>query len=212
MATVQHGQHSRGPFAPWRRPYGQRFIRHWGDCSRIAAACGVTAQAVSQWKRVPERHLLIVAGLLSTTPERLRPDIAQRKLMTSTSMHPSDAAAALALLNSQTERAVSELEDLYLATQKATANLHLARSHVEEANLSYEQARMAVRRSRAAMARARRRMREAGMTIPDFAVDVQPPDHSPPPPSAPQGIGGVKPTGGQDVDRIPPQRVSPRNS
>lgn len=203
------GQH-RGPFAPWRRPYGLRFIRQWGDCSRIADACGVTAQAVSQWKRVPERHLTTVASLLNTTPERLRPDIAQRKLMTSASMHPNDAAAALALLNSQTDRAVAEFEDLYLDAQKAIANLHLARSHVEEANLSYERARMAVRRSRSAMARARRRMRDAGIAIPDFDADPLPTDPSPT--FSTQEVGGVKPSGSQSVDRIPPQRVSPRNS
>ncbi|MCP1215597.1 helix-turn-helix domain-containing protein [Acetobacter orientalis] len=212
MGSLAYIGHERGPFAVWRRPVGQRFINRWGDCSRIAGACGVTTQAVSQWKRVPERHVRAVAALLGTTPERLRPDLAEKHLMTSTDMAPSDAAAALARRDESITQSVIELEDLHLATEKALANLHLARSHQAEANLAYERARASLRRARSSEARARRRMRDAGLPVPDFGSD---PDGAEPFPSlaaSAVGIGGVKAVGVSSVDRPPPQRVSPRNS
>lgn len=212
MASVSHVGHERGPFAVWRRPVGQRFITRWGDCSRIAGACGVTTQAVSQWKRVPERHVRAVAALLGTTPERLRPDLAEKHLMTSTDMNPSDAAAALARRDESISQAVNELEDLHLATEKAVANLHLARSHQAEASLAYERARASLRRARSSEARARRRMREAGLPVPSFTSDLAGPDDLPSPTAAAVGIGGVKAVGASSVDRPIPFRASPRNS
>lgn len=212
MASLSCAGHERGPFALWRRPAGQRFITHWGDCSRIAGACGVTTQAVSQWKRVPERHVRAVAALLGTTPERLRPDLAEKHLMTSTDMNPVDAAAALARREEGISLAVNELEDLHLATEKAVANVHLARSHQAEANLAYERARASLRRARSSEARARRRMRDAGLPVPNFTSDLDGGGSLPSPTSPAVGIGGVKSVGASSVDRTPPLRVSPRNS
>jgi len=83
----------RGPAAMWRRPGSYPVFRKWGDVSRIADACGITAQSVSEWKRVPERHLQTVSRLVGVTPERLRPDLAVRNLMTK-DMDPRDAAQA----------------------------------------------------------------------------------------------------------------------
>lgn len=66
----------RGPQAAWRFHGEYPFIRSWGDASRIAAACGqVSVQAVSQWKRLPHRHLNTVAALLQVPAGVLRPDI-----------------------------------------------------------------------------------------------------------------------------------------
>lgn len=66
----------RGPQAPWRLNGGYPFIRSWGDAGRIATVCGqVSVQAVSQWKRVPRRHLNSVASLLGVPAGVLRPDI-----------------------------------------------------------------------------------------------------------------------------------------
>lgn len=41
----------------------------------IALACGISPAAVSQWRRVPERHLEVVAALVGMTPTELRPDL-----------------------------------------------------------------------------------------------------------------------------------------
>lgn len=66
----------RGPQAAWRFHGEYPFIRSWGDASRIAAACSqVSVQAVSQWKRVPHRHLNVVASLLGVPAGIVRPDI-----------------------------------------------------------------------------------------------------------------------------------------
>jgi pyruvate kinase len=43
--------------------------------TRIAAAVGVTRAAVSQWRRVPERHLGAVARITGISRRRLRPDL-----------------------------------------------------------------------------------------------------------------------------------------
>jgi hypothetical protein len=107
---------------------------------------------------------------------------------------------------------VAELEDLHLATEKALANLHLARSHQAEAQLAYERARVSLRRARSCEARARRRMRDAGLAIPDFTSDLDGADGLPSPAAPTVGIGGVKSLGTSSVDRPIPLRVSPRNS
>ncbi|MBB2200469.1 hypothetical protein [Gluconacetobacter tumulisoli] len=55
---------------------GYPICRRWGDISRIAAACGdLTAQSVSEWKRVPRRHVETVAAMLGVPPGVLRPDL-----------------------------------------------------------------------------------------------------------------------------------------
>ncbi|MCE2576039.1 helix-turn-helix domain-containing protein [Komagataeibacter sp. FNDCR2] len=205
MTMAAHIMPQRGPLAFWRRPCGVRLFRNWGDCSRIAAACNITPQAVSQWKRVPTHHVETVARLLGVTPDRLRPDLAQRKLMTDKSMDPRDAAAAMAQREERTERAWSELEELSLSIHRATADAQRARLHMEDASLAYEQARVELRRRRSAMARARRQIRDAGLPIPDLDATSTPPEPS-------LGVGGVKTTGLESVDRTPSKLSPPRNS
>ncbi|MFT9016438.1 MAG: hypothetical protein ABF990_11970 [Acetobacter sp.] len=41
----------------------------------ISEACGLSTAAVSQWKRVPRRHLDTVSRLSGKRPEELRPDL-----------------------------------------------------------------------------------------------------------------------------------------
>jgi hypothetical protein len=41
----------------------------------IARALGLTTGAVSQWRRVPERHLAVVARIAHTSKRKLRPDL-----------------------------------------------------------------------------------------------------------------------------------------
>lgn len=66
----------RGPEAPWRLMMGYPIFRRWGDISQIAAACGaITPQSVSEWKRVPRRHVETVAAMLGVPPGILRPDL-----------------------------------------------------------------------------------------------------------------------------------------
>ena len=43
--------------------------------TEIAEALGVSRAAVSQWRRVPEKHLAIVARLTGISRRRLRPDL-----------------------------------------------------------------------------------------------------------------------------------------
>ncbi|GBQ27139.1 hypothetical protein AA12717_2578 [Gluconacetobacter sacchari DSM 12717] len=55
---------------------GYPIFRRWGDISQIAAACGaITPQSVSEWKRVPRRHVETVAAMLGVPPGILRPDL-----------------------------------------------------------------------------------------------------------------------------------------
>jgi pyruvate kinase len=41
----------------------------------LARALGLTTGAVSQWRRVPERHLAAVARIARVSKRRLRPDL-----------------------------------------------------------------------------------------------------------------------------------------
>jgi len=43
--------------------------------TRIAAAVGISRAAVSQWRRVPEKHVAIVARITRISKRRLRPDL-----------------------------------------------------------------------------------------------------------------------------------------
>jgi pyruvate kinase len=43
--------------------------------TQIADALGITRAAVSQWRRVPERHLVVVARVTGIPKRRLRPDL-----------------------------------------------------------------------------------------------------------------------------------------
>jgi pyruvate kinase len=43
--------------------------------TEIAAALGISRAAVSQWTRVPERHLAVVSKITHISRRRLRPDL-----------------------------------------------------------------------------------------------------------------------------------------
>lgn len=42
---------------------------------RIARLCGISSAAVSQWQRVPERHVWAVAKVTGLSAATLRPDL-----------------------------------------------------------------------------------------------------------------------------------------
>ena len=42
---------------------------------RISQLCGITSAAVSQWQRVPERHVWAVAKVTGIPAATLRPDL-----------------------------------------------------------------------------------------------------------------------------------------
>lgn len=42
---------------------------------RVAQLCGITTAAVSQWRRVPERHVWAVSKVTGIPASELRPDI-----------------------------------------------------------------------------------------------------------------------------------------
>lgn len=46
-----------------------------GRRSLLAAECGITHGAISQWDRVPAERVLAVSRLTGIPPEELRPDI-----------------------------------------------------------------------------------------------------------------------------------------
>ena len=43
--------------------------------TEIAEAVGISRAAVSQWRRVPEKHLAVVARITGISRRRLRPDL-----------------------------------------------------------------------------------------------------------------------------------------
>ena len=43
--------------------------------ARIAQCCQISTAAVSQWRRVPQKHLERVAKISGIAPEDLRPDL-----------------------------------------------------------------------------------------------------------------------------------------
>jgi DNA-binding transcriptional regulator YdaS (Cro superfamily) len=47
-----------------------------GMTTKVAKACGVSASTVSEWGRVPTRHIATVARLLEISPAQVRPDMA----------------------------------------------------------------------------------------------------------------------------------------
>jgi hypothetical protein len=47
--------------------------------SEIARACGISAQSVFQWKKVPAHHVLTVSTLTHLEPEQIRPDVFRPK-------------------------------------------------------------------------------------------------------------------------------------
>jgi pyruvate kinase len=58
-----------------RDPVLGEALRRRMAVTEIAAATGLSRAAVSQWKRVPERHLAAVAKVTRISKRRLRPDL-----------------------------------------------------------------------------------------------------------------------------------------
>ena len=53
----------------------ERALRTRMAVTEIAEAIGVSRAAVSQWRRVPERHLTAVARITGMAKRELRPDL-----------------------------------------------------------------------------------------------------------------------------------------
>lgn len=53
----------------------QEAIRKAGSVGKLAAAIGVTSQAVSQWKKPPPTRVLEITRVTGVPPWMLRPDI-----------------------------------------------------------------------------------------------------------------------------------------
>jgi len=64
-----------------------------GAVKEIAACCGVSHAAVSQWWRVPRRHVAAVSRRTGVTPEALRPDLFGRSVARESSVEANGAAA-----------------------------------------------------------------------------------------------------------------------
>jgi DNA-binding transcriptional regulator YdaS (Cro superfamily) len=58
-----------------RDPALEELLSRRGAVKRIAEACAISTAAVSQWKRVPRRHIATVAQAMGVEPGRVRPDI-----------------------------------------------------------------------------------------------------------------------------------------
>jgi DNA-binding transcriptional regulator YdaS (Cro superfamily) len=48
--------------------------------TQIAEALGISRSAVSQWRRVPERHLAAVARITKIPKYQLRPDLCRERV------------------------------------------------------------------------------------------------------------------------------------
>jgi pyruvate kinase len=53
----------------------ERALRTRMAVTEIAEALGVSRAAVSQWRRVPEKHLAAVARITGISKRQLRPDL-----------------------------------------------------------------------------------------------------------------------------------------
>ena len=58
-----------------RDPILELALRRRLAVTEIADAIGISRAAVSQWRRVPERHLAAVAKITRISKRRLRPDL-----------------------------------------------------------------------------------------------------------------------------------------
>lgn len=58
-----------------RDPCLMEVIRRYGTATRLAAALGVTNQAVSSWKMIPPRWIRQVSAQTGMHPYRIRPDL-----------------------------------------------------------------------------------------------------------------------------------------
>lgn len=50
-------------------------IKELGGPAKIGRICGVSSQAVSQWKRIPRDHAKAIADATGVPIERLLPDV-----------------------------------------------------------------------------------------------------------------------------------------
>lgn len=46
-----------------------------GMATEIAAACGISRQAVQSWAKVPEQYVKTVARIMKKKPRQIRPDL-----------------------------------------------------------------------------------------------------------------------------------------
>ncbi len=53
----------------------QKAIAIAGTNAALGALCGITGQAVAQWKQVPRKHILTVERHTGISRHELRPDI-----------------------------------------------------------------------------------------------------------------------------------------
>ncbi|NVN03840.1 helix-turn-helix domain-containing protein [Asaia spathodeae] len=58
-----------------RDPILSDILSRKGAVKQMAAACKISHAAVSQWERVPKRHLHAVSREVGIPPETLRPDL-----------------------------------------------------------------------------------------------------------------------------------------
>ena len=58
-----------------RDPIVDEVIRTAGTLAKVGDACGITAQAVADWSRVPAHQVIAVEALTGIPRERLRPDL-----------------------------------------------------------------------------------------------------------------------------------------
>lgn len=58
-----------------RNPITVDVFRRCGGVSKIADALAVSQSAVSQWSRVPERHVQALSDKSGIAPEVIRPDL-----------------------------------------------------------------------------------------------------------------------------------------
>lgn len=50
-------------------------IKKAGSKAMLAKLCGVTRQAVGQWKQIPLKHVDAICSLLGMLREEVRPDV-----------------------------------------------------------------------------------------------------------------------------------------
>lgn len=58
-----------------RDPVLHEALQRRGAVTAIAKAAGISSAAVSQWRKVPRRWVLIVAAVTGYAPHELRPDL-----------------------------------------------------------------------------------------------------------------------------------------
>jgi hypothetical protein len=58
-----------------RTPEYQRVIEHFGSGNQLAKFLGVSRQAVSFWRRIPEVHVNKLAAEMGVEREKIRPDL-----------------------------------------------------------------------------------------------------------------------------------------